>query len=131
MSAESVLHAALVTALRDADALRSALNGVFDGPPVQATPPFAEVQPMLAIDWGMKDRAGRELRPAVIVRDAAETPARLHALADAVVAAVATMPRDPDGWRVASSVFVRSRMLREAPGRWAMAIEFRVRMMEG
>ncbi|RIA37869.1 uncharacterized protein DUF3168 [Hephaestia caeni] len=130
MSAESVLHAALVAALRAADDLDGAINGVFEGPPVQATPPFAEVQPMIAVDWSMKDRAGRELRPAVIMRDAGETPARLHALAEAVVATVTALPRDLDGWRIASNVFVRSRMLREAAGRWAVAIEFRVRMME-
>ncbi|HVI99071.1 MAG TPA: DUF3168 domain-containing protein [Sphingomonas sp.] len=129
MSAEHVLHAALVTALRGADGLDGAINGVFEGPAVQASPPFAEVQPMIAIDWGTKDGAGRELRPAVVVRDAGETPARLHALAEAVAAAVEGLPRDLDGWRVASNVFVRSRMLPEAAGRWAVSIEFRVRML--
>ncbi len=129
MSAEGVLHAALVAVLREAADVGGAINGVFDGPAVRATPPFAEVQPMIAIDWSAKDWTGRELRPAVVVRDAAETPARVQALAGAVSAAVEAMPHDLDGWRVVSVRFVRTRMLRESAGRWAVSVEFRVRMM--
>ena len=131
MSAEGVLHAALVAALREAAEVGGAINGVFEGPAVQATPPFAEVQPSIAVDWSAKDWTGRELRPAVVVRDAGETPARVQALAGAVSAAVEGMATDLDGWRIVSVRFVRSRMLREAPGRWAVSIEFRVRMMAG
>jgi hypothetical protein len=129
MSAEGVLHAALVTALRAAPDVGGAINGVFDGPTVQASPPFAEVQPSIAVDWSTKDWTGRELRPAVVVRDAGETPARVQALAGAAMSAVEAMPQALDGWRIVSVRFVRSRMLREAAGRWAVAVEFRVRMM--
>lgn len=128
MSAEAVLHAAIVATLREA-AVGGAVNGVFEGPAVQATPPFAEVQPGIAIDWSTKDWAGRELRPAVVVRDAGETPARVQAIAGAMGAAVEGMARELDGWRIVSVRFVRSRMLREAAGRWAVSVEFRVRMM--
>ena len=129
MSAEGVLHAALVAALRGAGDFGGVLNGVFEGPAVRASAPYAEVQPLVAVDWSTKDRAGRELRPAVTIRDAGETPARLHALIGAACDAVLAMPRELDGWRVASLMFVRSRMLREEPGRWAATVEFRVRVL--
>ena len=129
MSAEAAVHAALVAALRAADDVAGALNGVFEGPAVKASAPYAEVQPMIAVDWSTKDRAGRELRPAVTIHDASETPARLLTLIGAVGAAIEAMPRDLDGWRVASLVFSRSRTLREAPGRWAAVVEYRVRVL--
>lgn len=129
MSAEAAVHAALVTALRAADDVAGALNGVFEGPAVKVSAPYAEVQPMIAVDWSTKDRAGRELRPAVTIRDASETPVRLLTLIGAVGAAIEAMPRDLDGWRVASLVFSRSRTLREAPGRWAALVEYRVRVL--
>lgn len=129
MSAESVMRAALVTALRGDAVLAAGLNGVFEGPPVKATPPYAEIGELLSGDWSVKDRAGRELRLMVTVRDAGDAPGRLHALAGAVGDAIEALPRDLDGWRVASVAFVRTRMPRQAPGRWATVIEYRVRML--
>lgn len=129
MSAESVIQAALVAALRGDAALGAALNGVFEGPQGKATAPFAEIGELLSVDWSTKDAAGREVRLAVTVRDAAETPARLHALAGLAGAAIEALPRDLDGWRIASLSFVRTRVVRGGPGRWSAIIEYRVRMM--
>lgn len=130
MSAEQVLGDALIAALRAAQGVGGAINGVFAGPAVQATPPFAEVQPMIAIDWSTKDWRGRELKPAVVIRDAAETAVRLHRVMEAAEAAIEGLPRALPGWRIASMTFVRSRALRERAGGWAALIEYRVRMRE-
>jgi hypothetical protein len=127
--AGSVLRAAMVAAMRADPVLAAALNGVFLGPAVRASPPFAEVAETLGTDWGTKDRRGREVRLAVLVRDATETPARLMELAEAVEQAVLAMPRMLDGWQVASLVFVRSRVAGEGPGRWLAAVEFRARVL--
>jgi hypothetical protein len=129
MSAEGAVHAALVAALRGAAEVGGVVNGVFEGPAVKASAPYAEVQVGQAIDWGTKDRVGRELRPAVALYDAGETPARLHELIGAVCAAIEAMPRDLDGWRVASLAFSRSRTLRTKPGEWAATVEYRVRVL--
>ncbi len=118
-----------MASLRADPVLAATLNGVFDGPAVRASTPFAEVGDGIAGDWGTKDRAGRELRLAVIVRDAAETSVRLGGLVAAVEAAVPGLPRDLDGWRVASVVFLRSRVAGEGPGRWIGSVEFRVRVL--
>ncbi|WP_010161248.1 DUF3168 domain-containing protein [Sphingomonas sp. PAMC 26617] len=93
MSAESVLQAAVLANLRAV----AGLNGVYVGPPVRATPPFAELGELIAVDWGAKDRAGRELRVLVTLRDAGETAVRLAALAASVGAAIEALPRDLTG----------------------------------
>jgi hypothetical protein len=126
MSAESVVQAAVLAKLRAV----TGLNGVYAGPPVRATPPFAELGELIAIDWGAKDRAGRELRVLVTLRDAGETPGRLAALTASVGAAIETLPRDLTGWRVASVLLVRSRSWGTSPGQWNASLDYRIRMME-
>lgn len=128
--AGEVLRAAVVTALRGEASLAATLNGVFLGPAVRASPPFAEVAETLSTDWSTKDQDGREVRLAVLIRDATETPARLMTLADTAEAAMLAMPRDLDGWRIASLVFVRNRIAGEAPGRWLASVEFRARVLK-
>lgn len=130
MSAESVVQDAALACLRGNAVLAAGLNGVFAGPAAKASTPFAELGELLSVDWGFKDRAGRELRLAVTVRDTAETPARVQTLADAVGAAIEALPRDLPGWRVASLVFVRTRVVRDGVGRWAAVVEYRVRLMQ-
>lgn len=127
--ATATARAALAATLRADPVLSATLNGVFDGPAVRASPPFAEIGEATAGDWGTKDRAGRELRLAVILRDAAETSTRIGTLTAAVEAAVPGLPRDLPGWRVASVAFLRSRIAGDGPGRWIAAVEFRVRVL--
>ncbi len=129
--AGSALRTACRHVLRDDPVLKAALNGVFEGPAVRASHPYAEVAETFATDWGTKDRRGREVRLAVLLHDAGETSARLVDLAEAVEAAVLAMPRDIGGWRIASLVFVRSRIAGERPGRWLASVEFRVRVLQG
>lgn len=129
MSAEAAVHAALVAVLRGDATLATGLNGVFEGPATKATPPYAEIGDLLSGDWSVKDRDGRELRIAVTLRDLGETPARVHALAGAAGGAIEAMPRDLDGWRIASVVPVRTRVLRPAAGRWSAIVEYRVRVL--
>ncbi|WP_326525297.1 tail completion protein gp17 [Sphingomonas sp.] len=127
--AASVLRAAVATALREDAALLARLNGVFEGPAVRASTPYAEVAEALAIDWGTKDRVGREVRIAVLIRHAAETSGELVELAEAAEAAVLAVPRDLPGWALVNMVFVRSRIAGEGPGRWIASVEFRGRML--
>lgn len=131
MNAEGAVRVAVAAALRADAVLTAALNGVFDGPAVRASPPYAELGDTLASDWGTKDRRGREVRIAVLLRDLAERPERLAELADKAGAAIETMPRMLDGWRIASLAPLRSRMAGEGPGKWIAVIEYRVRILEG
>lgn len=129
MSAAVALRAALLAALRGEPAVAARVNAVAEGEPVQATPPVALVQDLASVDWGTKDRAGREIRVAVIVRDAGDTPARAGEIADAIEQAVAGMPRDLPGWRIASVVMIRARTGAEARGRWSASVEHRFRLL--
>lgn len=127
MSAESVLADAVVSGVRDA--LGDQVNGVFDGPAVKATAPWIELGPLVAADWSTKDAAGREVRLVLTVRDRAERPARTHALAAAAGGAIEDIARDLDGWRIASTVFVRARVFGERPGEWAASVEYQIRLL--
>lgn len=134
-SAAGLFHAAMLAALRADAAFGGMLNGVFEGPAVQATAPYAELGELLATDWGAKALAGMELRPAIIIRDRAEGPGRLHALAAAADAAMAAIPAalgTPEGgaWQIASLALLRSRIIRDGPGAWVAIVEHRVRILQ-
>lgn len=125
-SAGEALIAAVTAALGEV----AGLNGVYDGPPLQAAFPYAVVDAGPESDWSHKSGEGRELRLAVTIRDQGERPARLRALIRAAEAAIGGIERDLDGWRLVTLVFLRSRMLRETGAAWAAAIEFRARMLK-
>lgn len=130
MSAQTVLGEALVAALKAHAGVARVVTAVFDAPPVRAARPYAEVAEALLTDWSTKDLAGREGRIAIVLRDAGERPVRLRELAGQVDAAVEDLPRDlGEGWRIASLVPVRSRIVREGEGLWAGTNEYRVRML--
>ncbi|GAA0442020.1 MULTISPECIES: tail completion protein gp17 [Sphingomonas] len=130
MSAQTVLGDALVAALKAHAGVARVVTAVFDAPPVRAARPYAEVAEALLTDWSTKDMAGREGRIAIVLRDAGERPVRLRELAGEVDGAVEALPRDlGEGWRIASLVPVRSRIVREGEGLWAGTNEYRVRML--
>lgn len=130
MTAREALQQALVGALRGAEAVGGVVTMIHDCPPVRAARPYVLVDEPVLVDWGTKDLAGREGRVSILAYDLGERPARLRRLAGAIDDAVADMPRElGGGWRTASLVLVRSRLLREGQGSWSAASEFRVRML--
>lgn len=125
MSAQTVLGDAVVAALKAHAGVARVVTAVFDAPPVRGARPYAEVAEALLTDWSTKDMAGREGRIAIVLRDAGERPVRLRELAGQVDAAVEDLPRDlGEGWRIASLVPVRSRIVREGEGLWAGTNEY-------
>lgn len=125
MSVQALLQAAVAVAIDGLD-----VTAVFDAPPVRAALPYAVVEEAVLADWSTKDMDGREGRFAVTVRDGGERPVRLRVLAGAVEDAVAVMDRYPgEGWRIASLMFVRGRIVRDGESRWMSVSEFRVRML--
>ncbi len=134
MSAAALFHTTMLAALRADPDFGGALNGVFEGPAVKATAPYAELGELLVSDWGTKDLAGYELRPAIFIRDRAEGPTRLHALTAAADATMAGIPADvlgdPGVWRIVSLAPLRSRIIRDGPGAWVAIVEHRVRILQ-
>lgn len=134
MSAAALFHTTMLAALRADPDFGGALNGVFEGPAVKATAPYAELGELLVSDWGTKGLAGYELRPAIFIRDRAEGPARLHALAAAADAVMATLPADLADdlgvWRIVNLAPLRSRIIRDGPGAWVAIVEHRVLILK-
>lgn len=122
------VQAAAVAALQEHPAL-SVLTGIYDGPPPRAPFPYLSVGEGIITDWSTKSEAGREIRLALTVWDDGEEAARLHRLLADVEDAIAAMPRDLGDWQVASNVFLRSLIVRDAAGPWAGLAEFRLRVL--
>ena len=124
-----VLQAAAVAALLAHPVLSAQISGVFDGPPPRAAFPYVAVTDGLVSDWGTKTEVGREIRLAFTVWDDGESATRLASLMSHVENAVSAMPRNLAGWHIASLVFTRSMIVRDAAGPWAGLVEHRVRML--
>lgn len=125
--AEQALVAALYETLETHEALAGRLNGVFATPPGRATPPYALLGEMIVTDWSTKTEEGREIRFLVTLFEEPERADRLAELMAEAETAIEAMPRDPAGWRIASLVFQRGRVLREQP--WRAVLEYRARML--
>ena len=123
------VQTAAVAALQAHPVLSAELTGIYDGPPPHAALPYISVAEGLVSDWSTKTATGREIRLALTVWDDGEEASRLHILMGHAEDAVAAMARDLLGWRVASNVFLRSLVVRDAAGPWAGLIEFRVRVL--
>jgi hypothetical protein len=107
----------------------AALNGVYDGPPLQAALPYAMVEAGPESDWSHKSGVGRELRLTVTIRDGGERPARLRTLVAAAEARIESIGGALDGWRLVTMQFLRSRMLRTDP-EWTAVIDYRARLLK-
>jgi Protein of unknown function (DUF3168) len=123
-----IFQAAAVAALAARPGLGE-LTGIYDGPPPRAAFPYVSISGGATSDWSTKTATGRELRFALTIWDDGEEALRLHMLMAEAEAAVASVPRDLPGWRVASLVFARSLIARDPAGPWVGLIEHRVRML--
>ena len=129
--AVQAVQAAAILSLQAHPVLAQTLTGIYDGPPVRAPYPYIAVAEGLSSDWSTKTEVGREIRLAITVWDDGENAARLHNLMGHAEEAIAAMARDLPGWRVASNVFLRSFVARDAAGPWAGLVEHRVRVIAG
>jgi hypothetical protein len=127
--ATQVLQAAAIAALQAHPALSATLSGVFDIPPPRTIFPYISVADGLSTDWSTKTQIGRDVRLALTLWDDGEEPTRLQQLAGHAEDAVAALPRDLPGWRIASCVFLRQLVSRDPAGPMAALVEYRVRML--
>ena len=127
--AVQAVQTAAVTALQTHPVLAQMLSGVFDGPTPRAAYPYISVADSLSSDWSTKTANGREIRLAITLWDDGEQAARLHNLMGHAEEAIAAMARDLPGWRVASNIFLRSLVARDAAGPWAGLVEHRIRVL--
>lgn len=127
--AMQVLQAAAVSALAAHPVLGDNVTGIYDGPPPRAAFPYISINDGLSTDWSTKTATGREIRLALSIWDDGEEATRLSSLMHHSEDAIAALPRDLPGWRIASLVFLRSMVVRDPAGPWAGLVEHRVRML--
>ncbi len=123
------LQTAVVAALDVHPVLSEMLTGIYDGPPPRAAFPYISIADGVVSDWSTKTELGREIRLALNIWDDGEAATRLHLLISHTDDAIAALPRDLPGWRVASCVFLRSLIARDPAGPWAGLVEYRVRLL--
>lgn len=126
---ETQLRAALIAWLRADAALSAAINLVAEEAPARATPPWLGIVASAATDWSTKDRTGREVRVAIELHLRGDDPGAAGALADAVAARVAALPRAQPGFEIASTGFLRSRTEQRARNTRAVLLEYRFRLL--
>jgi hypothetical protein len=127
--AMQILQEAAVSALEAHPVLAAELTGIYDGPPPRAGFPYVSIADGITSDWSTKTAIGREIRLALTLWDDGEEASRLPDLMGHIEDAIAAMPRDLPGWRIASLVFLRSVVVRDAAGPWAGLVEYRFRML--
>ncbi len=115
-------------ALLGGDAVLAALvHGVFDGTPARVSAPYVSVGVAEGVDWGTKDRAGREVRltlALVGVGGAVDDVAAGRI--DAVVAGLRGVAGD---WSVVSARVVRTRFGFLRDGGWRHEVVVRCRCL--
>lgn len=131
MSAEVRVRAAVIDALRADAGLMDVLNGLYDGQPGRAAPPYAVMGECIASDWGAKGVDGREVRLTVSLFDAGDRTDRIAGMLARVEAVVQALDMAGEEWRVAGARLIRSRLMRtgarDGDG-WRAIADYRVRV---
>ena len=126
-SAEQAVRAKALAMLAGDAALAALVHGVFDGTPVRVSAPYVSVGAAEGVDWGTKDRAGREVRltlALVGVGSAVDDVA-----AGRIEAVVAGLRGEADGWSVVSARAVRTRFGFGRDGGWRHEVVVRCRCL--
>ena len=127
--AVQAVQTAAIAALQTHPVLAQSVSGIYDGPPARAAFPYISISGSLSTDWSTKTAIGREIRLAITVWDDGEEASKLQYLMSHAEEAIAAMARDLPGWHVASNVFLRSLVARDAAGPWAGLVEYRFRIL--
>jgi len=126
---ENDLRAALVAWLR-ADPALGAIIAVEEEAPLAVTPPWLGIAASAGIDWGTKDRAGREIRIALELESYTDETAGDSALLAAIERRVLALPPFQPGFELASIRFLRSRSEARADNLRGALLEYRFRIFE-
>lgn len=126
---ENDLRAALIDWLRGDPAL-AAINAIEEEAPLAASPPWLGIAASASIDWGTKDRAGRETRIALELETRTDLPGADGPLLAAIERRVFDLPPFHAHFELASIRFLRSRSEARRDNLRAALLEFRFRILE-
>ncbi|MBJ7502120.1 MAG: DUF3168 domain-containing protein [Sphingopyxis sp.] len=125
--AESALRARALELLAHDEVLAGMVHGIFDGTPSRVTAPYVAVGAAEGVDWGTKDRAGREIRLTLtLVGVGSAIDEKAAARIEAVTAAM----RGPAGaWSVVGARTIRTRFTFARDGGWRHEFILRCRCL--
>lgn len=126
---ENDLRAALLAWLT-ADPALARINAMAEEAPLSVSPPWLGIAASASIDWGTKDRAGRETRIALELETRTDLPDADAPLLAAIERRVLDLPPFHAGFELASIRFLRSRSEARADNRRAALLEYRFRILE-
>ncbi|MFM7378268.1 MAG: DUF3168 domain-containing protein [Erythrobacter sp.] len=126
---ENDLRAALIAWLR-ADPALAAINAIEEEAPLSVTPPWLGIAASASIDWGTKDRQGREVRIALELESRTDAAAEDAPLLAAIERRVLDLPPFHPGFELASIRFLRSRSEARADFLRGSLLEYRFRIFE-
>jgi hypothetical protein len=126
---ENDLRAALIAWLR-ADPTLAPINAIEEEAPLSTTPPWLGIAASASIDWGTKDRAGREVRIALELESRTDAVAEDAPLLGAIGRRVLDLPPFHSGFELASIRFLRSRSEARADNLRGALLEYRFRIFE-
>lgn len=126
-SVEGAVRARAIDLLARDDALAAMVHGIFDGTPPRASAPYVAVGSADGVDWGTKDRAGREIRLTLALVGVGSA---VDDQAAARIEAVVTGLRGPAGaWSVVGARTIRTRLTFARDGGWRHEIIVRCRCL--
>jgi Protein of unknown function (DUF3168) len=126
---ENDLRSALMAWLRDDPAL-AGINTIEEEAPLSVSPPWLGIAASASIDWGSKDRVGRETRIALELESYTDQTAGDASLLTAIERRVLDLPPFQPGFELASIRFLRSRSEARGDNRRAALLEYRFRLFE-
>jgi hypothetical protein len=124
---ENDLRAALIDWLR-ADPALSPINAIEEEAPLSVTPPWLGIAASASIDWGTKDRPGREVRIALELESRTDATAEDALLLTAIERRVLDLPPFHPGFELASIRFLRARSEARADNLRGALLEYRFRI---
>lgn len=125
---ENDLRAALIAWL-NADPALSAINAIAEEAPLSVSPPWLGIAASASIDWGTKDRQGRETRIALELETRTDQTGEDASLLAAIERRVLDLPPFHPGFELASIRFLRSRSEARADNRRGALLEYRFRIL--
>ncbi|MBJ7442453.1 MAG: DUF3168 domain-containing protein [Sphingopyxis sp.] len=124
---QAVRVKALALLAGDAE-LAGLVHGVFDGTPPRVSAPYVSVGGAEGVDWGTKDRAGREVRLTLVLVGVGA--AVDNVAAGRIDAVVAELRGTTDGWSVVGARVMRTRFSFAREGGWRHEVVVRCRCLE-
>lgn len=126
---EIALRAALIDHLASDPLIAPQLCTITEEAPARASLPWLAIVASAGADWSHKTGEGREIRLALELQTRGDEPATANALVQQIENRVAAMPADQQGFRVASILFLRSRVEQRGGTTRAVLLEYRFRLL--